>query len=717
MANRLAEETSPYLLQHAHQGVDWWPWGKEALSEARRRDVPILLSVGYSACHWCHVMSHESFDDSAIAASMNAGFVCVKVDREERPDVDALYMEAVQAMTGHGGWPMTVFLTPRGEPFYGGTYYPPTPRGGMPGFADLLAAIGVAWRDRRSEVSESATHLAEAIRRTAAPAAAGAALTSQLADAAAANAARAYDARNGGFGGAPKFPSAPTLRFVLDHALRQRDAGLLRVALGTLGAMARGGLRDHLGGGFHRYCVDDEWTVPHFEKMLYDNTQLAELYLDAWLATGLLFLREVTEETLDWLLGAMQAPEGGFHATMDADTSAGEGVNYAWRRAEIESLLPPEEAAAALAFYGVSAAGNFEDGMSVLTARREVSEVAEALGIESTMLAERLLRAREAMRAARAEREAPAVDRKIITVWNGQAVTVLARAGAVLGRADYLGAAERAARFVLGTVVDADGGLSHSWLDGRPGAAAFVEDYGAMAMGTLALYEATFDPTWLEEARLLIEEATVLFAASDGGFYRAGTRHDQLFARQKEIIDGALPSGNGQLAEAMLRASSLLGDPDMRHRAADALRVARPVLERAPLASPTLLGVLESYLAGSREVAVVGAAEASAPLVAELRGRPRSSTVLAWRDVEGAADAAAVGSAVPLLDGRAAPAEGAAAYVCAGFACAAPVHSAAALREALGPPWPDASVAVTKAWLRPDPDTGASVPRVRAGAG
>jgi uncharacterized protein YyaL (SSP411 family) len=698
MVNRLAGETSPYLLQHAHQAVDWYPWGSSALADAQSQDKPILLSIGYSACHWCHVMAHESFDDPRIAAQMNRDFVNIKVDREERPDVDALYMESVQAMTGHGGWPMTVFLTPTGEPFYGGTYYPPVARGGMPGFSDVLSAIADAWRNRREEVGGSAARLAEAIRRTAAPSAVDGVLTQELGLAGEAAARAAFDVRHGGFGGAPKFPSAPTLRFVFDQALRKQDADLLHMAIATLGEMARGGLRDQIGGGFHRYCVDRDWTVPHFEKMLYDNTQLAGLYLDAWRVTGLDLLREVAEETLDWLLTDMQAqaPGAGFFASIDADTAAGEGAYYAWRPAEISAALPEDQARAVLSWFGITPAGNFEDGASVLTARRTADVVADELGLDVDTLRSLLAQARPCLQALRQEREAPAVDRKIITSWNGEAIAVLARAGAVLNRADYLGAADRAARFVLGTVVDEDGALAHSWLDGRAGAPAFLEDFGAMAEATLALFEATFDPAWLEEARLLLEEATMLFAAPDGGFHRSGARHDRLFARQKEITDGAVPSGNALAAAAMLRASSLLGDPELRRRVTDVLRVAHPILERAPLAAPRLLGVLEDYLAGSREVAIVGEPAAAGPMLAQLRQRVMPGTVVAWT-----AGDATTGSGVPLLQDRAAPEGGAAAYVCRAFACRAPVHTAEDLVEALGPPWPEAHGGVDDRWLRP----------------
>ncbi len=698
MANRLAAETSPYLLQHADQPVDWYPWGEEAFARARAEDKPVLLSVGYSACHWCHVMAHESFDDPAIAARMNAEFINVKVDREERPDVDALYMEAVQAMTGHGGWPMTVFLTPEGAPFYGGTYFPPTARHGMPGFDDLMKALLSAWRERRDEIDTSADRLADAIRVAAAPATSEGALTFEISTMAARQAVSTVDPRHGGFGGAPKFPGAPMLRYLLDHALRRQDAGAMRAVTASLGAMARGGLRDHLAGGFHRYCVDATWTVPHFEKMLYDNAQLADIYLDAWRATGLSMLRDVAVETLDWMVAEMLGAEGGFYASQDADSEGGEGSFYVWTPEQVRALMDSQTADAVLAWYGIEEGGNFEGGATVLTARNEAEALARSLGVDTKSFVERVQDGRAALSARRATRPAPETDEKVITSWNALAIAAFARAGAVLGRGDYLTVADQAARYVLGTVLNDDGGLAHSRLAGRSGAPAFLEDMAGMAWACLELYEATFDPSWLEEARQLLDETELLFAAPDGGFYRSGPRHDTLFAKQKELTDGAVPAGNALMARALLRAASLLGEPDYRRRAAVVLSVARPILERAPLAAGTMLAALDDELAESREIAVLGSADDAAPMLQVVRARHRPGTVVAWHAAEGAA------SEVPLLAAHRDPESGAEAWVCHNHRCHAPVSSAAALADALGSPWPEESLPAT--WLDPEDNTG-----------
>jgi uncharacterized protein YyaL (SSP411 family) len=695
MPNRLAASTSPYLLQHADNPVDWYPWSPEAFARAVAEDKPILLSIGYSACHWCHVMAHESFENPAIAAQLSRDFISIKVDREERPDVDAVYMEAVQAMTGHGGWPLTVFLTPAGEPFYGGTYFPPAPRHGITAFPELLDALAQAWRSRRAEVADSAGRLTEALREATRLPAADDLPGPELVAAAARSLLAAFDPREGGFGRAPKFPQPANLAFLLGRAARSRDPAMLRAVTVTLGAMARGGIWDHMGGGFHRYSVDARWAVPHFEKMLYDNAQLARIYLEAWQLTGEPLLRDVAEATLDYLLGEMTHPEGGFYAAQDADTSAGEGAFFAWTPAEVDAVLPAPEAAAAKAWFGIGPEGNFEHGSTVLATRRRPDWVARELGIDVGTLDARIRTARAALLAVRAGRERPGTDTKILTDWNGLAIDAFSRAGAVLGRPDYLAAAARAADAVLARSRLADGGLAHTWKDGRAAVPAFVEDYAAMGGACLTLYEATFDPRWIEEARALAAGMIEQFGDPDGaGFYRTGPRHEALIARQKELVDGAVPSGNALAADLLLRLGALDGDGGMTARAEGVFRAALPFVDRSPSAFGALLAAMDNHLAGMREIAIVDVAGSGAGIPASLstgalalldavRARYLPGTVLACAR-EGDATALA---AVPLLAGRTSISDRAAAYLCRGHVCGLPVTEADALAAQLGPGW------------------------------
>lgn len=694
MANRLAASTSPYLLQHADNPVDWHEWGDAAFDRARADDKPVLLSIGYSACHWCHVMAHESFENPAVAAVMNRDFVNVKVDREERPDVDAVYMDAVQAMTGRGGWPLTVFLTPDAEPFYGGTYFPPVARHGMPGFLDLLGAIAEAWRTRRDDVTRGTRRLVEALHRSAAlapsdevPSAAG------VADAAARIAAT-FDAVEGGFGGAPKFPQAPVLGFLLGRAARTRDRALLdRVTL-TLGAMARGGLRDHLGGGFHRYCVDERWAVPHFEKMLYDNAQLARVYVEAWQLTGIAWLREVAEETLDYVLRELVDPSGALHAAQDADTPAGEGAYFAWTAREVEAVLDPATAAAARAWYGITDGGNFEAGTTVLATRRRVETVAADLGIPEAELRARVATAREALWRVRANRVAPTTDTKLLVDWNGLAIDALARAGTALGRPDYLSAAVRAAEAVLRLAGPAED-LAHSWKDGRRGAPGFAEDHGALAGACVTLYEATFDPRWLGHAADVADAAVARFADPGGGFFQIGPRHAPLIVRPMAWVDGAMPSANALLADALWRLGALLADDRYTGLADQAVRRGWPLAQRAPSSLGALLAAADARAAGTREIAVVGpASRGAADLLDAVRGRYLPGTVVAAAERVDA-DAA---RRVSLLRHRTMAGGRATAYVCRQGACQLPVTDASALSAQLGAPW----TAAASARLWPD---------------
>jgi len=689
MPNRLAQASSPYLLQHAGNPVDWHPWGEDAFARARAEDKPILLSIGYSACHWCHVMAHESFEHPGIAAVMNAHFVNVKVDREERPDVDAVYMEAVQAMTGHGGWPLTVFLTPDGAPFYGGTYFPPAPRQGMPGFPQLMEGIAQAWRDRRPDVEQSAAELTGALRRAAAALVdrPGDPLVPDLVAYAAARLLGAFDPLEGGFGGAPKFPQPSTLAFLLARAARAGDQDLLRAVTFTLEAMARGGIWDHLGGGFHRYSVDAGWTVPHFEKMLYDNAQLARVYLEAWQLTGTPAFREIAQRTVDYLLREMRAPGGAFYATQDADTGAGEGAYFVWTPEDVRSVLPLDLADAACAWYGVTAGGNFEHGATVLSARRDEADVARELGIDIPTLAARLESARAALLAARARREAPGTDTKLVVDWNGLAIDALARAGTALDRPAWVEAAARAADFVLAAVRVAPSAsgepvLAHSWKDGRPGVPGFLEDYASLAGACVTLYEATFDVRWIEAARRLTAEMIDQFEdPRDGGFFRTGPHHEVLLVRQKELLDGAVPSGNAFAADVLLRLSALTGDGALAARAERVFRLAQPLVQRAPSAVGALLATLDNHLSGMREIAIVGPLAAGAgDLLAAVRSTYLPGAVVAYAEALDEATAAAV----PLLAGRTAIGGRGTVYVCRAHVCGPPIGGVAALVVEVG---------------------------------
>jgi uncharacterized protein YyaL (SSP411 family) len=633
--NRLAQETSPYLLQHADNPVDWYAWGDEAFERARTEDKPILLSVGYAACHWCHVMEHESFEDEETARLMNEHFVCVKVDREERPDVDGLYMDAVVAMTGHGGWPMTVFLTPDGRPFYGGTYYPPEPRFNMPSFTQVLAAVADAYRSRRGDVERQAGALVDAIRETSSRPPSAEPLTTELLSRAVSALRAQFDPVHGGFGGAPKFPPASTLEFLLRS---DRDDALEMVRL-TLDRMGAGGMYDLVGGGFHRYAVDAEWLVPHFEKMLYDNAQLAAVYLQGWAATGEERWRWIAEETLDYMLRDLRLPGGGFASAQDADTDGEEGLTYTWTPEELREVLGedrPEWLAP------------FEGGRSII--RGDVPPEARRLLLE-----------------ARAERPQPLRDDKALAGWNGLALAALAEAAYRLGRPDYLDAARATAEFLLGPLSRDDGRLLRT-----PQIAAYLEDYANVAHGLLELHWATGELRWLEDAHRLAGLAAELFAdPENGGFYMAAADGDGLVARRKEFDDHPTPSGNSMLAFVLLRLARIYGDPDLERQAVGVFRLARPLIERAPAAVGHLLSALDLHFSPPREVAVVG--DSGELRRAALEGF-QPSTVFAF--------SAYSTDSVPLLAGKDLVEGRPAAYVCERFACQRPVTTADELRAA-----------------------------------
>jgi hypothetical protein len=678
--NRLSGATSLYLQQHAANPVAWWEWGDPAFDAARAADVPVLLSIGYSACHWCHVMAHESFEDPTVAAEMNRLFVCIKVDREERPDVDAVYMDAVQAMTGHGGWPLTVFLTPKGEPFYGGTYFPPQPRGGMPGFVQVLEAVASAWQDRRGDIERSAASLTEAVGHIAVPPPGTLPDAAELLDESVRRLVAAADPVHGGFGRAPKFPSPTLLWFLLGWAARRNDEKVLAVVTAALDGMAAGGIRDQLAGGFHRYSVDAAWAVPHFEKMLYDNAQLARLYCAAWQVTGTALYRDVATATADYLLAELRDGHGAFQATQDADTAKGEGATFVWTPAEVRAVLPPEVAEVAIAWYGITPNGNHE-GATVLSARRTSLELAGGLGLTEDELAERLARAAAGLRRARAERVQPATDPKVITAWNGLAIDALARLALAVRRPDYLAAAVAAGRFLVDSM-SPGGELAHSWADGRTGTPGFLDDLAAFAGGCISLYEATFDDYWLGQATTAVDTLLSDFAAPDGGFFRSGVRHERLVARQMDLLDAAVPSGNGLAAAALLRLGGLTGRASYFEVAERTLLRAGAVMAEAPSGGGALLSALDDWASGVREVAVIGprGRDDTEALFYTLHASFRPGLVVAW--ASGAEDLS--DAAVPLLAGRSLVAGRAAAYVCRRQVCQAPVTEPAALIAALG---------------------------------
>ncbi len=674
-ANRLAGETSPYLLQHADNPVDWYPWGPEALERARREDRPILLSIGYAACHWCHVMAHESFEDPHTAALMNEHFVCVKVDREERPDLDGIYMTAVQAMTGQGGWPMTVFLTPEGEPFFAGTYYPREDRLGMPAFEKVLRAISEAWRDRRDEARSQGRQVAEhvALQTDALKGAADRSPTDGVLREAFEGVRRAFDPEWGGFGGAPKFPQPMTLDFLLRCHLRGWPEALEMVQR-TLDRMAAGGIFDQLGGGFHRYSTDRRWLVPHFEKMLYDNAQLVRLYARGWQVTGTERYAQVARRTADYMLGELRHPDGGFFSSQDADSEGEEGRFFVWSYQELVEVAGEPVAS----FFGAVPEGNWE-GRNVLWTPFPLRMVAEQAGIGVEELERQVLTGRDALLQRREGRVHPATDDKVLAAWNGLAIAALAEAGRVLPEPGYVEAAVAAAEFVLGTMRTPR--LRRAWRDGRLGGPGYLDDYACTAEACLTLYETTFEPRWLREALALADELLGLFADPEGGFFQTGADAEKLVVRPKELLDNAVPAGSSVAAEVLLRLGRLVGSERYEQAAVGALQVVQGLFARAPTGFGYALGVADFALSRVREVAIVGepgAADTDA-LLAEVRRRYRPNQVVALAAPADREAAAVVPLLVdrPTLDGHAT------AYVCEHFACRQPVADPEALARQL----------------------------------
>jgi uncharacterized protein len=665
--NALAQETSPYLRQHASNPVDWVPWGPAALSLARERDVPLLVSIGYSSCHWCHVMERESFEDPRVAALMNEEFVCVKVDREERPDVDALYMDAVQGMTGHGGWPLNVFLTPEQLPFYGGTYFPPESRHGMPAWTEVLQAIAELWRERAAEIRSGGERLREQLAGGALLAPSSEPLQAAALGAAVDALRSTFDARNGGFGGPPKFPQVPVLEFLLSQA---RGADL---ALETLRAMVGGGIHDQVGGGFHRYAVDATWTVPHFEKMLYDNALLARACLHGFQLSAEPVLRRACVQTLDWALREMRAPEGGFYSALDADSEGGEGSFYVWTLAELHAALGAD-AASAIAWFGATAKGNFHGESG---AQRGLN-VLEARGPEPPSEQRERIRAR--LLQTRAGRPRPGLDDKRLTSWNALMIAALAEAGAVLREQRYLDAAGACAEFLLRDLRDARGRLLRTYSHGRATLDGYLEDHAFLLEALLVLYEATFQEQWFTEARALAEELIARFADPErGGFFSTAADHEALIARRKDLEDGPIPSGGASAALGLLRLAALSGEQRYEQQALGVLRLLHEPAARHPSAFGHLLQALDFYVSPTREVAIVGPpGPAREALERVVRERPRPRLVLA------AAPEGEQEVVVPLLEGRMTVDGRPAAYVCERFACLRPVTEPHELAGALG---------------------------------
>jgi uncharacterized protein YyaL (SSP411 family) len=655
MANRLAAETSPYLLQHRDNPVDWYPWGEEALARARELDRPILLSVGYSACHWCHVMERESFEDPETAKFMNEHFVNIKVDREERPDVDAIYMEAVQAISGHGGWPMTVFCDPEGVPFYGGTYFPADEGRGMPSFRMVMEAVIDAFRNRREELRERAPEIRSRLGAIGEVEPGSDNVGAPLLEASIESLRAGADLERGGFGGAPKFPPATVLELLL--ARRVED-----VVERTLDGMMAGGIYDQLAGGFARYSVDAAWLVPHFEKMLYDNALLARAYLHGWQALGHDRYRRICEETLGWMLAEMRGPEGGFYSALDADSEGEEGRFYVWTPEEMREALGPD-AAPAIEFYGVTDGGNFEGRNVLHLAGGAAAEPPEGL----TGIRRRLLE-------VRAKRVRPGLDDKRLTAWNALAIAALAEAGAVLERANFLDAARACAEFVLGELRGPDGRLLRTYRDGRGRLNAYLEDHALLLEALLTLYEASFEPRWFEAARELADTMAARFGDPErGGFFSTSDDHEALIARRKEVGDHPIPSGNSAAALGLLRLAALTGEASYEQQALGVLRLFGRVAPRQPDAFAHLLRALDFHLSPTREVALIG--DDVSALAKVVRAENRPHLVLA---------AGPEGSHVPaLLAGRPALNGEGTAYVCEHFACRQPVSEPEALRELL----------------------------------
>ena len=675
MSNRLANETSPYLLQHANNPVDWFPWGPEALERAKQENKPILLSIGYAACHWCHVMEHESFENETTAALMNERFVNIKVDREERPDLDGIYMQAVQAMTGHGGWPMTVFLTPDGVPYYGGTYFPPEDRHGMPSFRRILTAVSEAYRAKPDDVARTAASVREMYAASTEATRSAGPLSPEIFDRVYRALAERYDEANGGFEGAPKFPQTMSLDFLLRYWARRGTENALEMVKRSFKKMMYGGIYDQVGGGFARYTVDANWLVPHFEKMLYDNALLVRLGAHLWQATKDDDVRRVVEETIEWAAREMRSPEGGFYSSLDADSEGHEGKFYVWSAEEFDQVLGGD-AAVARAYWGVTNDGNFE-GNNILSVVGDRRAIARQSGFSETQWMEVIERSRKRLFEARSKRVRPGCDDKVLASWNGFMVRGIAEAARAFESDEYRKLAVESAEFLFESMVK-DGRVFRSFKDGRARIAGFLEDYAALGLAFLSVYELTFDDRWLDRAHELGDSCVEWFWHDDtGAFYDTASDHETLITRPRDITDNATPSGTSLATELLLRLAELLHDVDARRRATYVLETLAQPMSRYPMAFGHLLASADMVVYGAVELAIVGqvespgfkalqrtAAELYVPSLVLAGGAPRSDEKIA------------------LLTARTAR-DGATAYVCRGYACDEPAESVAKLEEQL----------------------------------
>ncbi|PKN92581.1 MAG: thioredoxin domain-containing protein [Chloroflexi bacterium HGW-Chloroflexi-6] len=690
MPNRLANENSPYLLQHANNPVDWFPWGAEALTKARAENKPIFLSIGYAACHWCHVMEHESFEDPAIAELMNRHFVNIKVDREQRPDLDSIYMAATVSMTGSGGWPMSVFLTPNLQPFYAGTYFPPVPRYNMPSFRDLLSGISRAWQEERTEVDKVAANVSAHLLRQNTSTDSGIILSQKLLESAAKYLHDNYDWGFGGWGGAPKFPQPMTIDFLLRRSLAPGQPDQRKSALHALQAMARGGMYDVVGGGFSRYSTDNHWRVPHFEKMLYDNAQLVRAYLHAWQVTGEPFYRRIVEQSLDFVLRELSDPQGGFYSSLDADSEGVEGKFYVWDAAEIEQTLSKDWEFFKAA-YGVSAQGNWE-GRTVLQRALDDSTLSARFALPEAGVAAKLAECHRKLLAAREKRIRPGLDDKVLTGWNGLMLSAFAEAARAfemagndgfeakpeISHSKYLRAATRSADFLL-REMRPNGKLCRTWRTGKTSPEVFLEDYAALVLGLLDLYETDFNNRWFAAAQELADEMITRFADPDGGFFDSPSDGETLLLRPKELQDNATPSGNALAVEALLRLAALTDRADYRTQAEQAFRLVAENAVRHPTAFARWLGAADFALSTVKQVAVVGdpAQSETRALLAEIRASWRPNQVAAASALPLAPNSPPLLADRPLLAGKPT------AYVCEGFVCKIPVNNPEELKNLL----------------------------------
>jgi uncharacterized protein len=679
--NRLQYETSPYLLQHKDNPVDWYPWGDEAFQRARAEDKPIVLSVGYSACHWCHVMEHESFSSERIAGIMNRHFVNIKVDREERPDVDAIYMTAVQSLTGQGGWPMTVFLTPEGKPFSGGTYFPPEDRGGLRGFPKVLMAVAEAYHERRDQIDEFADKVGDALDSYFRRELEAGPVSEAMLDEAIRNLSPLFDRYNGGFGGAPKFPPSMVIDFLLRSHARTGAPKTLEIAEFTLRKMARGGIYDQIGGGFHRYTVDAIWLTPHFEKMLYDNGLLARVYVDAWRLTGDPLYRETADGVFRYVLREMTSPDGGFYSAQDADSEGEEGKFYVWSMEEIDDALEPADADLVKRYFGVSVTGNFE-GRNILSVPREPADLAADIGIDEAVMRDTIRRASETLYEIRSQRIWPSRDDKVLTSWNGLMLRAFAEGAVAFDRDDLLAAAVRNASFLRDNLYR-DGRLLRSYKDGAARLDGFLEDYAYLSNALVSLYEATFDDQWLRWADELVRDMIDRFVDwENGGFFDTAIDHEGLITRPKEFVDNAVPSGNSVAAEVLQRLAILTNQPDYRRRAMEILERYGPLGSQQPNGAGHMLAACDFAVSTPLEIVFVGDPEhegtRALTSVANRIYLPSRVIALKRPDQDDSID-----ELIPLLAHRTMIDGNPTAYVCRNYACRQPVTTPDDLREQL----------------------------------